>query len=38
MGQLHNGIEQLGIMAVINGVVGNDTRRKLDVKEFRGFA
>lgn len=38
VGQLHNSIEQLGIMAVINGVVGNSTRRKLDVNEFRGFA
>lgn len=36
--QLRNVIEELGIMAVINGVVGNNTRRKLDVKEFRGFA
>ena len=25
-------------MAVINGVVGNDTNRKLSVEEFRGFA
>lgn len=25
-------------MAVINGVVGNDTRRQLSVDEFRGFA
>lgn len=38
VGQLRNSMEQLGIMAVINGVVGNSTRRKLDVKEFRGFA
>ena len=38
VGQLRNSIEQLGIMAVINGVVGNSTRRKLDVNEFRGFA
>ena len=38
VGQLRNSMEQLGIMAVINGVVGNDTSRKLDVKEFRGFA
>lgn len=35
---LRNDIEELGVMAVINGVVGNSTRRKLDVKEFRGFA
>ncbi len=38
VGQLRNSMEQLGIMAVINGVVGNSTRRKLDVNEFRGFA
>jgi Zn-dependent peptidase ImmA (M78 family)/transcriptional regulator with XRE-family HTH domain len=30
--------EQLGILLVWNGVVGNNTHRKLDVKEFRGFA
>ncbi len=36
--ELRNAIESLGIMAVINGVVGNNTSRKLDVKEFRGFA
>lgn len=35
---LRNAIEELGVMAVINGVVGNNTRRKLDVGEFRGFA
>lgn len=38
VGKLRDIIEQRGIMAVINGVVGNSTRRKLDVKEFRGFA
>ncbi|WP_309016671.1 ImmA/IrrE family metallo-endopeptidase [Pelagicoccus sp. SDUM812003] len=38
VGELRNAIEALGVMAVINGVVGNNTRRKLDVKEFRGFA
>ena len=31
-------IEQLGVIAVVNGVVGNNTSRKLDVSEFRGFA
>ncbi len=36
--ELRRRIEQLGVMAVINGVVGNDTHRKLDVNEFRGFA
>ncbi|MEW5977590.1 MAG: XRE family transcriptional regulator [Acidobacteriota bacterium] len=36
--ELRRGIEQLGVMAVINGVVGNNTHRKLDVEEFRGFA
>ncbi len=35
---LRHRIEQLGVIAVINGVVENNTRRRLDVKEFRGFA
>ncbi len=35
---LRRAIESLGVMAVINGVVGNNTHRKLDVEEFRGFA
>ena len=29
--------EDIGIIVVINGVVGNNTHRKLDVAEFRGF-
>lgn len=35
---LRRAIEQLNVMAVINGVVGNNTHRKLSVEEFRGFA
>ncbi len=30
-------LEELGIFVVINGVVGNNTHRSLDVNEFRGF-
>ena len=36
--ELRWAIEQLGVVAVINGVVGNNTHRRLSVKEFRGFA
>ena len=38
VGELRRAIEQLGVMAVINGVVGNNTHRRLSVAEFRGFA
>jgi Zn-dependent peptidase ImmA (M78 family) len=30
-------VENSGIMIVFNGIVGNNTHRKLDVSEFRGF-
>ena len=35
---LRSRIEQLGVIAIINGVVANNTHRKLNVEEFRGFA
>ncbi len=38
VGELRCMIEHLGVMAVINGVVGNNTHRRLKVQEFRGFA
>lgn len=38
VGALRRSIEDFGVMAVVNGVVGNNTQRKLDVEEFRGFA
>ena len=36
--ELRRRVERLGIMAVVNGVVGNDTHRKLNIEEFLGFA
>ncbi|MBL8392198.1 MAG: ImmA/IrrE family metallo-endopeptidase [Candidatus Accumulibacter sp.] len=38
VGELRRRTEKLGVIAVINGVVGNNSARKLDVHEFRGFA
>lgn len=35
---LRGKIEDLGVITVTNGIVGNNTQRKLKVKEFRGFA
>ncbi len=35
---LREAIERLGVMPVVNGIVGNNTHRPLNVAEFRGFA
>ena len=35
---LRYAMEDNGIMVAVNGIVGNNTHRKLDVEEFRGFA
>lgn len=35
---LRSRVDQAGILVVFNGVVGNSNRRKLDPKEFLGFA
>ena len=36
--QLISTIEDFGILVMMSGVVENNTQRKLDVAEFRGFA
>ena len=38
LGRLRDKIEDIGILVVINGVVGNDSHRKLSSQEFQGFA
>ncbi len=35
--ELQAGIEDAGINLVVNSIVGNNTRRKLNPREFRGF-
>ena len=38
IGLLRDRAEAAGVMVVFNGVVGNDTARRLDPDEFQGFA
>jgi Zn-dependent peptidase ImmA (M78 family) len=37
LGELLRRMEERGITVVVSGIVGNNTRRKLDPAEFRGF-
>ena len=38
LGSLRDRVEIAGVLAVFNGIVGNNTSRKLDRDEFQGFA
>ena len=38
LARLRDGMEEAGILVIFNGVVGNNTSRKLAPEEFQGFA
>lgn len=37
LGEFRNRIAEAGTIVAVSGIVGNNTRRKLDPREFRGF-